>query len=71
MKPTTIEIENGLKPKWVNTKEALGIFSKYNEYAKTFEVKRGLYLRELKALKELIIQKWIFRKIYFTKINLR
>ena len=47
------EIESGLEPEWIKISEALDIFSKHNDY-KGDEMKRGLYLREYKALKELL-----------------
>ena len=54
---TEAEIINGLESKWLSIKQAIEIFSKYNEII-DFEEKRGLYQREYSALKE------IFKKIY-------
>lgn len=45
------EINEGLTSRWVETNEAVKIFSKYNDYRGNVE-KYGLYKRELKALKE-------------------
>ena len=40
---------NGVEPK-PYVKEALNIFAKHHDYAKSDEMKRGAYLREYKAL---------------------
>ena len=50
---TEAEIKGGLESRWISIEEAIGIFSKHNE-AKDFEEKRGLYLREYSALKEIL-----------------
>ena len=47
---TSRELEAGLEPRWVDFKEALNIFAKHHDYAKSDEMKRGEYLREYKAL---------------------
>ena len=44
----------GLEPRWITLEEALEIFSKYNEYPKEDWVHRGIYLREYKALLEML-----------------
>ncbi len=43
-----------LIPKWININELLDIFSKHKMYYNIDEVRRGTYLREYEALKELI-----------------
>ena len=43
-----------LEPKWVTPEEALAIFSRYDDYAGEKGMKRGLYLREYTALKEVL-----------------
>ena len=50
---TEAEINGGLVFKWISIEEALEIFSKHNEII-DFEEKRGLYLREYSALKEIL-----------------
>ena len=50
---TTSEAENGLECRWISIDEAFKIFSNYQD-SSFFEEKRGLYLREYTALKELI-----------------
>lgn len=50
------EIRRGLKPVWLPLKEALAMFSRHQDYADTFEEKRGIYLREFTALSEFIAQ---------------
>ena len=40
-------------PCWLSLEEAIDIFSKHASYADTDEMRRGLYLREYKALKAL------------------
>lgn len=47
---TEREIEVGLEPRWISLREAVDIFSKYQDYAGENEMKRGAYLREYKAL---------------------
>lgn len=56
-KLTQRELEVGLKPRWIKLEDAIDIFSKHQEYATTDEMKRGTYLREYIALKELL--KWV------------
>ena len=52
-KLTEREKEVGMIPCWLSLEEAIDIFSKHASYADTDEMRRGLYLREYKALKEL------------------
>lgn len=47
---TEREVEVGLEPRWIPLREALDIFSKYQDYADVSEMKRGAYLREYQAL---------------------
>jgi ADP-ribose pyrophosphatase YjhB (NUDIX family) len=54
IKQTEREREVGMVPKWVSIDEIKGIFSKYQSYADTDEMRRGMYLREYTALTELI-----------------
>ena len=53
-KPTDLEERLMLEPRWVTPEEALAIFSRYEEYAGEKGMKRGLYLREYTALKEVL-----------------
>ena len=53
-KPTDLEERLKLEPKWVTPEEALAIFSRYDDYAGEKGMKRGLYLREYTALKEVL-----------------
>lgn len=53
---TEEEKEGGLESTWLSIKQALEIFSKHDEI-KDFEEKRGLYLREYTALKEIMNNK--------------
>lgn len=50
---TEAEIKGGLEPRWISIKEAITTFSKHSEIT-DFEEKRGLYLREYTALKEIL-----------------
>ena len=50
---TEAEIQGGLEPRWIPLEEALEIFSKHNDYI-DYEEKRGLYLREYSALREIL-----------------
>lgn len=47
---TEAEVRVGLRTEWVPLKEALRIFSRHADYADQDEQKRGLYLREYRAL---------------------
>ena len=38
-----------MEPRWIPLEEAISVFSKYQDYADK-EEKRGMYLREYKAL---------------------
>lgn len=51
---TSQEIGNDLDTKWVDISFALDIFSKHQDFENIDEGKRGLYLREYSALKELL-----------------
>ena len=48
---TEQEAIRGLMPEWVTLEEALDIFGAHESYAGINEEKRGLYLREYRALK--------------------
>lgn len=54
MELTEREALAGLEPRWITLKEAIEIFSKYQDYADVSEMKRGAYLREYKALSRFI-----------------
>ncbi len=47
---TEMEAERKLVAEWVDFDTALEIFSRHQEYASTYEEKRGAYLREFTAL---------------------
>ena len=51
---TEREIEVGMEPRWKSVEEIIEIFSKHAHYAATDEMRRGMYLREYTALKELL-----------------
>ena len=51
---TEREIEVGMEPRWKSVEEIIEIFSKHADYAATDEMRRGMYLREYTALKELL-----------------
>lgn len=51
---TEREMEVGLEPRWADIEWIKDIFSKYASYADTDEMRCGMYLREYKALNELI-----------------
>lgn len=53
-KPTNREMQVGAVPEWVAITDAMGIFSHYQEYAESNEERRGIYLREYKALAEFL-----------------
>ena len=44
----------GMEPRWISINEIKNIFSRHNDYENTNEMRRGMYLREYKALSELI-----------------
>jgi 8-oxo-dGTP pyrophosphatase MutT (NUDIX family) len=50
---TEAEVERKLVAEWVAWEEALEIFSRHQDYASSFEEKRGAYLREYTALQTL------------------
>lgn len=47
---TEAEMRRGLTPVWLPLQEAIALFSRHQDYADTFEEKRGIYLREYTAL---------------------
>ena len=52
-KLTDMEISQELVPQWLPVEEALDVFSRHADYADRDEMKRGIYLREYTALKQL------------------
>lgn len=44
----------GLEARWISIRDAIIIFSKYQQYAQEDEVKRGIYLREYLALRRIM-----------------
>lgn len=48
--PTKREIQVGAMPEWIALEEALERFSRYGDYAQHNEERRGIYLREYRAL---------------------
>lgn len=56
MRLTAQEKRMGMEPRWIAVEEALSIFSRHADYADTDEMRRGMYLREYTALRELIHQ---------------
>lgn len=55
-KPTEREIQVGAIPEWVNSNNAIEIFSHHQDYAESDEERRGIYLREYTALIEFVKQ---------------
>lgn len=55
-KPTEREIQVGAIPEWITINEAIDIFSHHQDYAESYEERRGIYLREYTALKEFMNQ---------------
>lgn len=53
-KPTDLEERLALEPRWLAPEDALAIFARYDDYAGEKGMKRGLYLREYMALKEVL-----------------
>ena len=51
---TENEVKNGLEPRWVELAEAIKIFSTYEKYKDTNEMRYGAYYREYIALNEYI-----------------
>lgn len=54
MRLTGREAEAGMEPRWLPVAESLAIFSRHADYAETDEMRRGIYLREYTALRELL-----------------
>ena len=52
MRLTDAEKRRGLEPQWLPLEDAVGIFSRHQEYVGIHEEQRGSYLREYTALKE-------------------
>ena len=50
---TERETEVGMAPRWLPVEEAVAIFSRHAAYAETDEMRRGMYLREYTALREI------------------
>ena len=50
MRLTQREEEAGARPEWLPLREAIGIFSRHQDWAETNEERRGMYLREYTAL---------------------
>lgn len=51
-KPTNREIQVGAVPEWIAITDAMDIFAQHQDYAESNEERRGIYLREYKALTE-------------------
>ncbi len=51
---TEREIEVGMEPRWMQVEEMVEIFSKHADYTDRDEMRRGMYLREYTALKEIL-----------------
>ena len=51
---TKREQEVGMEPRWLPVDEILDIFSKHQMYVDIDEMRRGMYLREYTALKEIL-----------------
>lgn len=49
-KLTMREKEAGMEPRWLPLDQIIGIFADHARYAKTDEMRRGMYLREYTAL---------------------
>ncbi len=52
MNLTGEEQKRGLEPQWISLQEAVGMFSRHQDYAAVSEEQRGSYLREYTALRE-------------------
>lgn len=50
---TDREQEVGMEPRWIPADEIVSIFSKHQMYADSDEMRRGMYLREYTALKNI------------------
>ena len=44
----------GMEPRWLPIEDAIDVFSKFDLYVNTDEVRRSMYIREFKALTELL-----------------
>ena len=53
MRLTGREKEVGMEPRWLPVPEAAAIFSRHADWAETDEMRRGMYLREYTALREI------------------
>ena len=53
-KLTEREKQVGMEARWIPISQALDIFSRHASYADTDEMRRGMYLREYTALRELL-----------------
>lgn len=55
-KPNLTKRENevGMVPRWIEVDKIIEIFSKYQDFALTDEMRRGMYLREFTALKNIL-----------------
>lgn len=51
---TDREKEVGMEPRWLPLEKIMAVFSRHNDYAESDEMRRGMYLREYTALKEII-----------------
>ena len=51
---TDLEKEVGMEPRWLPLEKIMAVFSRHNDYAESDEMRRGMYLREYTALKEII-----------------
>lgn len=51
---TEREQQVGMETRWIPVRDAVAIFSKYNDYTKSDEMRQGMYLREYTALKEIL-----------------
>lgn len=54
IKQTEREIQVGMEPRWLEISEIKNIFSQYDSYKGTDEMRSGMYLREYTALSELV-----------------
>lgn len=54
IKLTEREKSVGMEARWLSVDEIMNIFSQYNLYADTDEMRRGMYLREYTALCEIL-----------------
>lgn len=47
---TDNELRVGMTPRWFSIEEVMDVFSHHQDYAATDEMRRGMYLREYRAL---------------------